>query len=494
MLLVATACLCAASIAACLFMSRRWGITQDTPLIHYVVFLISRGFAPYRDIIEMNMPGSYMTEWFAMHVFGTTDAAWRVFDIFLMALAALAAYRIVQPTGRVYAIIAAALITLYHVGSGTPDVGQRDYIVAVLLLWGAAFALDALHLQRPSLMFLAGISLAWSAAVKPTGVPFDLLLLLLVLLALQRRMLPIIPYIFWGFIGALIPSLAVLLFLMHFHALQPFLVLLHTLIPYHRSNGNLPIHILLFRWLYWMFYPLAIATLVLAFSWGRARILRVTLLTFGFLCGWFAYLYQGKGWTYHGSTAMLFLIVLTAVLAATSRRPRLAAVAIALASLAPALYFPVSIYRHSRFTNYALEQSLTNELNSLGGPALSHHVQCLDWNAGCLNVLYRMQLVQSTGFIYDYYLFPAHPAAATATQQTNFLAVVQAAPPRVIIITSHDWPAFQGFNKLDRWPQFEQWLNAHYTLADVLSERTPTPADIASNYANIRTYRVYTLR
>ena len=48
----------ALSVGACVFFSRGWGIGQDSRLMHYVVFLMRHGFAPYRDIVDMNMPGT----------------------------------------------------------------------------------------------------------------------------------------------------------------------------------------------------------------------------------------------------------------------------------------------------------------------------------------------------------------------------------------------------------------------------------------------------
>ena len=39
-------------------------------IMHYVNFLMDRGLAPYRDIVDINLPGAYFMEGWAMHIFG----------------------------------------------------------------------------------------------------------------------------------------------------------------------------------------------------------------------------------------------------------------------------------------------------------------------------------------------------------------------------------------------------------------------------------------
>ena len=78
--------------------SWRWPLVGDASLIHYIAFLIERGWAPYRDLGDMNMPGSYLIEMAAMRVFGLGDLAWRIFDFTLMA-AASAAFFVIAGSG-----------------------------------------------------------------------------------------------------------------------------------------------------------------------------------------------------------------------------------------------------------------------------------------------------------------------------------------------------------------------------------------------------------
>jgi hypothetical protein len=43
-------------------------------------------------------------------------------------------------------------------------------------------------------------------------------------------------------------------------------------------------------------------------------------------------------------------------------------------------------------------------------------------------------------------------------------------PAAFVVVSGFFLEGVSGYQKLDTWPVFEQWLNAHYTLA---AERTP---------------------
>jgi hypothetical protein len=65
--------------------SWHWPLVGDASLMHYVVFLMSKGLRPYKDIVDINLPGSYFFEASAMHLLGWGALAWRVYDLFLLA-------------------------------------------------------------------------------------------------------------------------------------------------------------------------------------------------------------------------------------------------------------------------------------------------------------------------------------------------------------------------------------------------------------------------
>src|ERR1700761_4159438 len=74
-----------------------WTQVNDPAQLHYLCFLMDHGMAPYRDLLEINMPGIYLVNWGVMHSLGGGSAAWRAFDFALMGMAAWAMIAIARP-------------------------------------------------------------------------------------------------------------------------------------------------------------------------------------------------------------------------------------------------------------------------------------------------------------------------------------------------------------------------------------------------------------
>ena len=116
-----------------------WPLVGDASVIHYAAFLMGHGFAPYRQIIDFNMPGCYLVEWLVIHIFGGGSLSWRIFDLFLAALSGAAMIAIAKPYSRFAGFAAAVLFTLIHGQDGVAFMGERDLIIAALLAWAYAF-------------------------------------------------------------------------------------------------------------------------------------------------------------------------------------------------------------------------------------------------------------------------------------------------------------------------------------------------------------------
>ena len=114
---------------------------------------------------------------------------------------------------------------------------------------------------------------------------------------------------------------------------------------------------------------------------------------------------------------------------------------------------------------------LAADLRNLHAEDLSGRVQCLDTIQDCLPTLYTLRLLPATGTLGDVNLFGPSGNAAVETSRQRFLRDVEAKPPLVFVVVSGLFlDGTSGYRKLDAWPEFEQWLNAHYALT---VERTP---------------------
>jgi hypothetical protein len=344
--------------------------------------------------------------------------------------------------------------------------------VLVLLGFGCLFACIRSGKSAWAAGFVGCCGLA--CTIKPVAVVM-LVVILPVLLWMQRGAGRTARTLGWTVVGMVPAALVMILFLNHWGVWRDFVADLRGLVAYYSTLGRGGRLAMLRAWapvsvrvtmagavlLYWMNR-----------SWRDWRSdWESNLLALGAVTGFAIFLIQDKGWSYHSYTMVAFGLLWAMVEVDTAFRAESgrAAMAVAAAVLAMAVtVVPVNLIRMGVHRVYPMNtvNQLESDLTSLGGPDLSGHVQCLDMlRGGCLNVLLRMQLVQSTGFLYDFFLFPEHGNAVTEELQQRFLAKVEEAPPKVIVLSSHEWPSdTNGYEQLDRWPEFKSFLLDKYHL------------------------------
>jgi len=531
------------SLSALLYFvwSWRWPLVGDASLIHYMGWLIERGWAPYREIGDMNMPGSYLIELAAMHLFGMGDLAWRLFDFALMGAAGASFFVITRSMkpgapsmtassswvgpedGWLAGLFAACLFIMAHGRDGLAEGGQRDLTMAVCLIVATAFLFTAIRRDWP---WAAAFGLFSGAAltIKPTALPLTAAQLLLALYVLRgrgrqgespnRRWL---RYAGAATAGYLVAPCIALMFLLRERALAAFFANLHGLVLYYSGLGHRPLGFLLLHSVSPLLPLVLLWLAVLALrrqplDWERAA------LGFGALFGLVSYLVQARGFPYYRYTLIVFLLPLMAVDFTRALREEgvvvraekteslpeksgplhiKAARWLALAALCFGGFFlapqsAVLIHRY-RWWEMDFISSLQQNLDALGGQRLSGHIQCIDSISGCGNVLYRMRLEPANGLLVDFPLFGADDVPFVRQTRERFFAAMNASPPQVLVVTSALYVDGPGeFRKLDRWPAFKSFLANDYTLE---TEWSPTrTARWWSREETPASYRIYVLR
>jgi hypothetical protein len=462
-----------------------WPLIGDATLVHYVVLLLEHGFSPYRQIIDTQMPGAYLVDWVAMHMFGGGALGLRLFDFSLLLVAGLSMLWIAWPRDRFAAACAATIFALLHGRDGIPQTAQRDLIMAVLMLAGYAFAFHAIRRDQTRWMLAFGLCAGIAMTIKPTLAPLVLVLLFAALALRGRRWL---PAVLWGSLGITVPLAAVFVFLWRERAVAAFIGDLFGMWPYYAGLGDRPYSFLLVHSVSPMMPFVALWLMVLAANRFQSRSDRDSFaskkqvdwerwaLWFGLALGAASYLGQRKGFPYHRYPLLAFLLMMMAMdfSEATRRRGLLRVAGIAALAAWVLIVAPVSLYKISTY-NWRDDQTysmLQSDIDRLGGAALSGHIQCMDTFSGCINALYRMRLVESTGFLADFYFWTPGRIPVREQMRHRFWSAIQENPPWVFIVMRQDYPALQtGYDKLKRWPKFDAWLNANYRMA---AKRTGT--------------------
>ena len=220
-------------------MTRRWPMVQDAALLHYDVFLIRHGWTPYRDFVDVNMPGAYWATALAMHLPGQPDVAWRIFDLALVALTGVGYYFIARPYSRFAALFATVLFLLVHGQDGVQQTGQRDLVIAVLLVLAFAFLLEAMRQNRWMYLLPFGFGVGLAATIKPTADPLGVLLLAMVVAYRARRQdadrSATLGWLAAGLGAMAAPLIAMLVWLQHKGALKAWIAVEHLVLPYYAT-------------------------------------------------------------------------------------------------------------------------------------------------------------------------------------------------------------------------------------------------------------------
>jgi hypothetical protein len=469
-----------------LLIGRKWQLVHDSPLMHYVVFLMDHGFAPYRDIVDMNMPGSYIIERAVIHTLGEGITAWYAWDV-MTGIAAVAASCWIAGAGRRYAGMTAALLAyLYHLQDGAANLGQRDWIVAVLLLIAFGCMFEMLRKQRP--IWMSGFALCCGTAftIKPVVIVIPFLFLPVICLLLRKNDRRVLPVIVWTCAGSAVPIGIVSLFLTRWGVWREFSAVLYGLVPYYAGLQRLSYLKILLN-----LRSLLVLAAGTAYLFWRNRSWRrweSNLLLGGVVAGAILYFAQRKGWSYHSYSLVAFLMLWAMIEINEGLREKQTLRSVAGGMLMLAVcYMPASFVWTEGHRVYSMEtiDHLESDLNRLGGSQLSGKVQCLDMTlGGCINVLNRMKLVQTTGSLYDFYLFPVRDQAVTRGLKEDFLDQLKLKAPRIIVLSSQNWPGDTfGYQQIERWPAFSHLLADKYYLEYEFLER-----------AGFVGYRIYVLK
>jgi hypothetical protein len=527
--------------------SWHWPLVGDTSLIHYIAFLIERGWAPYRDLGDMNMPGSYLIELAAMHLFGPGALAWRLFDFTTLAAATAAFFSITNMGGpsfpapservgsasplnpgapsmtvasswvgcsvsRLAPLFASSLFILIHGRDGLAQGGQRDLTMAVLLLAATAFLLVAIRSAGNPSAYAAAFGLLSGIAltIKPTIAPLSLAQLALAIYTLRKLDRPWRAPTLSALLAAFIAPALALGFLLCEHALAAFLAGFHGIVPYYASLGHRPLTYILLHSLSPILSLVILWLLILVLKLPCLNITR-SLLLLGVLFGLINCIVQARALPYYRYPLLAFLLPLMAIdftsaaqTGLTDTLPTKSAAALALAAFAVGALFlaPQSAILIHRYRWYQTDfnTALERDLTALGGPALSLHIQCIDSVSGCNTVLYDLRLEPATGVLSDFLLFgnttdtqPPESIPIVRDTRAQFTHALLARPPKIIVVTSHlHLSGPDSYAKLDRWSSFAAWLAANYSLS---TEWAPTRTTRWWSREELPAgYRIYTLR
>src|SRR5919108_6319420 len=157
-----------AFVALLAWRSLTWPLIHDVALLHYVAWRIGEGAIPYRDLFDMNQPGTYLIHLAVLRGLGGGDLAWRLVDLGWLAATAGAIAVFAAPWGALASAAGALLFATYHLAGGAWQAGQRDFLLCLFLIVGTLGVARWLEGRgRLASLACSGAAMGAAITVKP---------------------------------------------------------------------------------------------------------------------------------------------------------------------------------------------------------------------------------------------------------------------------------------------------------------------------------------
>jgi hypothetical protein len=472
-------------------LSLGWAQIHDTPIFLYEGRLVLDGTVPYRDLFEVNMPGTFAVYGAVAGVLGTSDLAVRVADLACLAVVSVSTWLFVSRIDRVAAASAVAVFAWVYFSFGPGLALQRDFLLLVplsvaivcasrhwrstatkLAVVGLLFGLTPLF--KPHAL-IGALPVLWYAAVTQDGRP------------VARRAIAVF------FAALLAPLATAFTYLLTVGALDDFWSIAHNYWPlFGRLDGT---HTAVAGWArlenlvegvqdlggdaVWLI-PAALATYSAVWLNRENREASRAAIFLSLMTAAFAIYPAGSGqfFGYHWTPFRYFVVMLASLCFVRYARPSGAGRHMAFAMLLPLLLSPLAL-RTVDIVNYSTSASgLTPELevklnrvkaieaflreNQRPGD----EVQPLDWTGGAVHAMLRADSKIATPYIYDVQFYHHVTRSYIQDLRRQFAADVRRSRPRFIVEILQGGGRTFGAETTREFPELRALINERYMLGD----------------------------
>lgn len=480
--------------------SLQWRLWRDAAFVQYISWLLDRGYRPYVDVFDIQLPGTYLVYIVGQRLFGLGDHDFATFNLCWLALTCMALWRCVRALGRLPAALAVLMLSTFYLVGAPSHTMERDWLMVLPI--SLAFA-EVLR-PRPDWRHAAwaGSMIACAMLVKPQALilgPIVALLLFLRSTEWRRR----VAWVAGLVAGMSFPLLVTGAWLWSVGSLDAFVwTWTHYVVPLYaqltragveRTPGFLAYVESSIQTLRTLFAPkyllltLGTAAAAGAAVWQRRQDREERLRVFALLA-WLFYgiihvVWAGKGFTYHFWPFFSAGIGLMAWLAVTPCSPqddpslppsrsstwlarvnRLVPPAYAVAGMAAItlrlLGFGGGDAQFRR--DMAVVDRLALALESRAQPG--DRVQVLDTVEGAAAAALIARMEPGSRFVDDFHFFHHEGTRTNMILRRQLLEDLQRIRPRFVAAWGASWAHRTSFRDLERFTELSNALRSDYVV------------------------------
>lgn len=473
-------------------MSLQWRMVHDSPILMYLTLMIDEfGYVPYRDLLDVNLPGSYLIYALVGRASEYSDLGFRIADLLYLAAISTLTWLWMRDFGRAVAWAGVLLGGMLYLSYGSTMSFQREFLILLpvmaALLTAARF--PDRYLARKYL--LIGLLFGFAATIKPQAALAMPVLLIFQAWELRRgQALSAKQFVLMGVmtaVGFAIPIVLMFIYLWNAGGLPGFIEMARNWWP---LNLNITTELVTmegvaftrYLWAgYWAgiltpwLIPMGIGAW-LAFSSRRlsAATKRRVWVLIVIAWGYSMYtLLAGKFFPYHWFIYLYFVAQMAALcfLEQPVQAPwwKTLTPLLALWLLFPLLLFPppevvakvldldMPSPKNGRVDEIAAFLSTNLEEGEM--------VQPLDWTGGAVHSMLIARAPIATPVVYDVIFYQHISSAYVQAWRQRFMGMLEADPPRFIVQIETNKPWISGPDTTREFSALRAFMEANYTVA-----------------------------
>ena len=480
------------------FISLPWRYQHDAPIMFYISYLMDHfGYVPYRDIFDMNMPGTYLAYSIIAKIFGYSDMGIRSADLLVLAIIMVINWYWMKKISARVAWMGSVLWGLAYLGIGPFISMQREYLLLLPILAGLSIYSSEMGNTRLRNL-LVGLCFGAAAAIKPhaaIGLP---LLIFLDYLQAKKSWGKVSTHQGWNFIrdtvlpvglGFVLPFAAMFLYFWSTRSFSEFMEIATKYWPLYthldgahrvRSGMNLAVnlvknYVLLGGFSVWL-APAGLGSYLAVFhsALSEKQKQQVILLAGLTICYSIYPVFAGQFWKYHWLLFLFFAIQTSALCiipwvgeAALSKR----LITIFLLLFAVLQATPYDTYK-DYFTGVKMlppKEGRVDEIVEFLRPRLQDGdtIQPLDWTGGAVHAMLILKARIATPFIYNFHFYHHVSSDYIEGLRKKFINEMRLSPPRFIIrVEDKDEPWVQGQDTTREFKELQDLLDRDYRVVD----------------------------
>ncbi len=476
-------------------LSLRWHMVHDAPIFMYFAYLIDYfNYVPYRDLFDVNLPGTYLIYRVVGRLFGYSDLAFRCFDLLYLSAILTMTWLCMKKISWQIAWCSVVLFGLLYLGYGPILSVQRDYCI-ILPVTAAIFIASSFPTLNAVVKFiLVGFLFGIAATIKPhapIGLP-----LVIVFQAWEAwrhnnnggsTLFLLIKILLAAIISFAIPIGLMFLYLWRTGALKQFLDMAGNYWPLFGSlSGTFEVIPGIHRIAYlineycklgsqtlWL-VPAGLGVyLALFHSALKDAQKRYILLFVGLAVMYSIYpVFAGKFWQYHWLLFYYFVISLSSLclvpqLNSGSKLRNLYPAAILLLTIVFRILIPEQYYAQFSQAGYKSWNPQNGRVGEIASYLQSHmkagdSVQPLDFTGGAIHAMLLAKAEIATPYPYDILFY--YPVSSSYIQnlRKKFLRSLSESNSRFIISITSDRQWLSGPDTTREYEELQSLLDSNY--------------------------------